>query len=88
MQYFNTYMFILDDSTCGGALLAINSRYQEEKEAILSVIKNKGGQTGTITMETSRLSRQHLLITEEADFHPCALAVGLAERPQGYKTSR
>lgn len=77
-----------DDSTCGGALLAINSRYQEEKEAILSVIKNKGGQTGTITMETSRLSRQHLLITEEADFHPCALAVGLAERPQGYKTSR
>lgn len=88
MQYSNTYMFISDDSTCGGALLAINSRYQEEKEAILSVIKHKGGQTGTITMETSRLSRQHLLITEEADFHPCALAVGLAERPQGYKTSR
>ncbi|XP_055999875.1 trichohyalin-like isoform X3 [Ostrea edulis] len=76
------------DSSCGAALLKINTRYQDEKEAILSIIKEKGGQIGVITMEASRLSRQHLLATEEAEFQPCALAVGLAERPQGYKSSR
>lgn len=54
----------------------------------MTTIKDKGGQIGVITMEASRLSRQQLLVTEEVDFHSCAIAVGLAERPQGYKTSR
>jgi hypothetical protein len=78
---------VLGDSTCGAALLKINTRYHDEKEAILSIIKEKGGQK-VITMEASRLSRQHLLATEEAEFQPCVLAVGLAERLQGYKSSR
>ncbi|XP_022298182.2 uncharacterized protein LOC111107326 isoform X1 [Crassostrea virginica] len=77
-----------DDPSCGAALLKLPGRYQEEKEGILTTIKDKGGQIGVITMEASRLSRQQLLVTEEADFHSCAIAVGLAERPQGYKTSR
>ncbi|XP_062600408.1 trichohyalin-like [Saccostrea cucullata] len=83
------YMDSLDgDSTCGATLVKINTRYLDEKEAVLSIIKDKGGQIQVITMEANRLSRQHLLITEEAEFQPCALAVGLAERPQSYKSSR
>ena len=44
----------------------------------------------SVTMETEycRLLRQHFLLTDEGDFPALALAVGLAERQQQYKSNR
>ncbi|OWF34681.1 hypothetical protein KP79_PYT11450 [Mizuhopecten yessoensis] len=74
------------DTTCGATLVHLQRRYKEEKDGIFTWLRSTAGNS-SVTMEYNRLSRQHLLLGEEGKFVGAAIAVGLAERPQQYKTS-
>jgi len=71
------------------ALINLHNRYRQEKEDLVVWLRQATGQTSSsIALEYNRLSRQHLLLGDEAKFVGSAVAVGLAERLQQYKTNR
>ncbi|XP_060082221.1 trichohyalin-like [Ylistrum balloti] len=79
---------IQGDTTCGATLINLQKRYKEEKDAVFTWLRSTAGlSSSSITMEYNRLSRQHLLLGEEGKFVGASIAVGLAERPQQYKTN-
>ncbi|XP_069101140.1 trichohyalin-like isoform X2 [Argopecten irradians] len=76
---------IQGDTTCGAILVDLQKRYKEEKDAIFTWLRSTTN--SSVTMEYNRLHRQHLLLAEEGKFVGASIAVGLAERPQQYKTN-
>ncbi|XP_033746567.1 trichohyalin-like isoform X2 [Pecten maximus] len=76
---------IQGDTTCGAVLVDLKKRYTEEKDGLFTWLRSTAN--SSVTMEYNRLLRQQLLLGEEGKFVGASIAVGLAERPQQYKTS-
>lgn len=70
-------------------MINLIERFKLEKEETATAIR-ASATISSVTMETEyfRLLRQHILLTEEEGFPGLALAVGLAERQQQYKSTR
>ena len=75
----------LGDSSCQGLILQLNTRYHEEREAMLFMMRSKKPQT---VVDYVRVIRQILLIDEEKTFVAIATTVGLAERAMEPRVDR
>ena len=84
----NITKYFTGDPSCGAALCCLYRRCKEEKEFLLSHVRSEGGNLNSLVTENGRLSRQQLLLGDEGDFTSAAMAVGLAERQQEYKSDR
>ncbi|XP_052070817.1 trichohyalin-like isoform X2 [Mytilus californianus] len=80
---------ISGDTTCGATLIHLIERFKLEKEETMMVVKSRASMSSVaLENEYYRLLRQHLLLTDEWGFPALAMAVGLAERPQQYRSTK
>lgn len=77
------------DTTCGASLINLIERFKLEKEETMMAVKSRASMSSVaLENEYYRLLRQHLLLTDEWGFPALAMAVGLAERPQQYRSTK
>ncbi|CAC5415799.1 unnamed protein product [Mytilus coruscus] len=80
---------ISGNTTCGATLIHLIERFKLEKEETMMVVKSRASMSSVaLENEYYRLLRQHLLLTDEWGFPALAMAVGLAERPQQYRSTK
>ncbi|XP_063400098.1 trichohyalin-like isoform X3 [Mytilus trossulus] len=80
---------ISGDTTCGATLINLIERFKLEKEETMMAVKSRASMSSVaLENEYYRLLRQHLLLTDEWGFPALAMAVGLAERPQQYRSPK
>ena len=69
------------------ALVDLHHRHKSEKEAMVLWLRS-GQSEALLAQAYSRLHRQCLLLGDESKFIGAAVAVGLAEKQQQYKSNR
>ncbi|KAK7499548.1 hypothetical protein BaRGS_00009200, partial [Batillaria attramentaria] len=74
--------------TCGQGLVDLMQRKSSERELILSIARGHAAVSVAPWEALCRLQYQHAILGDLQDFLSAALAVGLAERSQTYRSSQ